>query len=62
MDSYETLLEKGQYELIIKATHGLKEPEALFYRIIAFSSILKLKYRYEVGHIASYWLLLIYFY
>jgi hypothetical protein len=48
MDSFETLLEKGQYELIIKATNDLKEPEAIFYRIIAFASILKFKEALEV--------------
>lgn len=41
MDSFETLMEKKQYDLIIKATENAKEPDALLYRIMAFASLEK---------------------
>lgn len=41
MDSYESLMEKGQYNLIIKATENAKDVDSLIYRIMAFASLEK---------------------
>lgn len=41
MDSFDTLLSKKQYDLIIKATENTTDSEALYYRIIAFASLCK---------------------
>lgn len=39
MDSFDTLLSKKQYDLIIKATENAIDSESLYYRIIAFASL-----------------------
>lgn len=39
MDSFDTLMEKGQYNLIIKATENATDAHSLIYRIAAFTSL-----------------------
>lgn len=39
MDSFDSLMEKGQYNLIIKATENALDAPSLIYRIMAFTSL-----------------------
>lgn len=41
MDSFDSLMEKGQYNLIIKATENATDASSILYRIMAFASLEK---------------------
>ena len=48
MDSLKTLIDKKQYNLVIKATENCSDAESLFYRIIALGSLAKFSEAIEV--------------